>query len=306
MKLITLSCPSCGGELEPFDDLMTARCKHCGKKVLLEGGHVAKERQEIAKLMPLCEAAIEAGKYDKLEEYAEQITVIDESHPEGWLKMAIAEYGRATYGNTRYRAVKTYLSRAVKWGGEREAYDVQQEWGGKLFGKWLGKATELRQTASNCYRTHNAEAGSQKCLESMQYAIAAVEIAPDEDRAYGALVLMAGLVQLAPALWQSPPAQLIALEPLRIKRRLKKELRNWRRIRNRVESMRRQIRQRPNLPASLQTVSDFVAGFLIRKSADVWRRIRQQDAVLKEQGEKLGLPWLAVRTDSPGKRGEDA
>jgi len=94
MGLISLKCSNCGGEIQLDDNKEFGFCMHCGTKVFLQMSKKQKAKidrsREINNWMELGIVAIESGKYDSAEKYAEKILEQDAKSGMGWFIRALA------------------------------------------------------------------------------------------------------------------------------------------------------------------------------------------------------------------------
>ena len=111
--MISLTCPSCSGELELPDDLVEAHCLYCGTRILLQEHDIPREKINIARYIELSKVALDAENYEEALEYSSKILEIDTQNLEAWTTKAISTFWQSTRANNLYDEAISYLDKAA-------------------------------------------------------------------------------------------------------------------------------------------------------------------------------------------------
>jgi len=109
--MITLNCPSCGGELGLPDELSIAHCMFCGAKILLDeyknNNQVSSEN-----LIELVDSAIKAGNFDEALSFCNKALTINPKNPDLWFSKALSIFNLYPLDTSRKEEAIIYLEKA--------------------------------------------------------------------------------------------------------------------------------------------------------------------------------------------------
>jgi tetratricopeptide (TPR) repeat protein len=113
-NLITLTCPSCNGQLELPDNLGVAHCMYCGTKILLQQSDKPNEKIAIQRYKELCKTSLESKNYTEAIQYSNSILELDPKDIDAWIDKATATFWLTSYENNRYDEAMEYLKKALQ------------------------------------------------------------------------------------------------------------------------------------------------------------------------------------------------
>ena len=125
-NLITLTCPSCNGQLELLDNLGMAHCMYCGTKILLPQSSAPDEKAVIQKYKELCKTALHSKNCNELIQYCNSILELDPKDADAWIDKAIGTFYLTTIKDNRYGEAIEYLRKAIQLSpNNSHAYEVR-------------------------------------------------------------------------------------------------------------------------------------------------------------------------------------
>lgn len=113
-NFITLSCPSCNGQLELPDNLGVAHCMYCGTTILLQQPDAPNEKVAIQRYKELCSTAIKSKNYTEAIQYSNSILELDPKDVDAWIDKATATFWLTSFNNNRYDEAMEYLKKAAQ------------------------------------------------------------------------------------------------------------------------------------------------------------------------------------------------
>jgi tetratricopeptide (TPR) repeat protein len=188
-NLITLTCPSCNGQLELPDNLGVAHCMYCGTKILLQQPDTTNEKVAIQRYKELCKTALESKNYTEVIQFSNSILELDPKDADAWIDKAIATFWLTSYKNNRYDEAMEYLKKAAQLSpANNRMFEVrlnltheQAMWYNVLGTKHNEFAAETWNRFIQISAARANEESKEYFISAMEYFMTASKYAPDDE-----------------------------------------------------------------------------------------------------------------------------
>lgn len=125
MKFVAAKCPSCGGDLQVPEDRVTVTCLYCSGQVVVRDAIQAASGVNLANLLKLAKAALEADNYQEAYDYYTKVLELDSGHYEAWLGKGEAAGWLSTTDKMRLPEVLSAMQNAIEHSPQEEKTAVQ-------------------------------------------------------------------------------------------------------------------------------------------------------------------------------------